>query len=167
VTPLILGEPVTAGDVAEPIRVVLVIRGVVLEAGKSAETRPDGQPKGLVTVTGRIRLGGSGAFSNPPDVASNQWYEKDLPSMRDELASRRLPGSDGEVGVRIDASSFAPVFLEAEEAMGRQNAPQPDLDAISLRNRHLEYALTWYGLAGTLVAVYLAFAITRLRRRPD
>jgi surfeit locus 1 family protein len=29
----------------------------------------------------------------------------------------------------------------------------------------LEYALTWYGLAVTLVGVYVAFVITRLRVR--
>jgi surfeit locus 1 family protein len=34
---------------------------------------------------------------------------------------------------------------------------------LELPNRHLEYALTWYGLAATLVGVYLAFAISRLR----
>jgi surfeit locus 1 family protein len=30
-------------------------------------------------------------------------------------------------------------------------------------NRHLEYALTWYGLALTLIGVYAAFAMSRLR----
>jgi surfeit locus 1 family protein len=34
---------------------------------------------------------------------------------------------------------------------------------LNLPNRHLEYALTWYGLAATLAGVYLAFAINRLR----
>jgi surfeit locus 1 family protein len=32
-----------------------------------------------------------------------------------------------------------------------------------LPNRHLEYALTWYGLALTLAGVFAAFARTRLR----
>jgi surfeit locus 1 family protein len=34
---------------------------------------------------------------------------------------------------------------------------------LELPNRHLEYALTWYGLAATLAGVYLAFAVSRLR----
>ena len=34
---------------------------------------------------------------------------------------------------------------------------------LELPNRHLEYALTWYGLGATLAGVYLAFAVSRLR----
>jgi surfeit locus 1 family protein len=29
-------------------------------------------------------------------------------------------------------------------------------------NRHLEYALTWFGLAATLIGVFVAFAAGRL-----
>jgi surfeit locus 1 family protein len=37
---------------------------------------------------------------------------------------------------------------------------------IVLSNRHLEYAITWYGIALTLVGVYLAFAVNRLQGSP-
>jgi surfeit locus 1 family protein len=40
------------------------------------------------------------------------------------------------------------------------------LNAVNLSNRHLEYALTWYGLALTLAGVYFAFAASRLRQTP-
>jgi surfeit locus 1 family protein len=32
-----------------------------------------------------------------------------------------------------------------------------------ITNRHLEYALTWYGLAGALVAVYVALLRRKLK----
>jgi surfeit locus 1 family protein len=35
---------------------------------------------------------------------------------------------------------------------------------LELPNRHLEYALTWYGLAAALIAVFAVFAIPRWRR---
>ena len=41
--------------------------------------------------------------------------------------------------------------------------PKGGVTRVALPNRHLEYALTWYGLALTLIGVYLAFAISRLR----
>jgi cytochrome oxidase assembly protein ShyY1 len=41
--------------------------------------------------------------------------------------------------------------------------PRGGVTRLELPNRHLEYALTWYGLAATLAGVYFAFAISRLR----
>jgi surfeit locus 1 family protein len=42
--------------------------------------------------------------------------------------------------------------------------PKGGVTRLELPNRHLEYALTWYGLAGSLIAVFLAFAVTRWRQ---
>jgi surfeit locus 1 family protein len=41
--------------------------------------------------------------------------------------------------------------------------PKGGVTRLDLPNRHLEYAITWYGLALTLIGVYLAFAASRLR----
>ena len=41
--------------------------------------------------------------------------------------------------------------------------PKGGATRLDLPNRHLEYAITWYGLALTLIGVYLAFAAGRLR----
>jgi surfeit locus 1 family protein len=41
--------------------------------------------------------------------------------------------------------------------------PKGGVTRLQLPNRHLEYAVTWYGLALTLIGVYLAFAISRWR----
>ena len=41
--------------------------------------------------------------------------------------------------------------------------PRGGVTRLDLPNRHLEYALTWYGLALTLIGVYAAFAASRLR----
>lgn len=156
VTPLILADPVRgpAGEIAR----VLIIRGVVPDARKAAATRPEGNPGGRVEITGRIRLAHAGAFSSNADPARNQWYDYDLASMRAALAS-------GATGAKADARTIAPFFVEAEAPNGGEMAPQPELSALNLSNRHLEYALTWYGLAVTLAAVYLAYALTR-RDRP-
>ncbi len=42
--------------------------------------------------------------------------------------------------------------------------PKGGTTRLQLTNRHLEYALTWYGLAATLIAVFAAYAATRWRR---
>ncbi len=50
------------------------------------------------------------------------------------------------------------------ESFGRESAapwPRGGLTRVEFPNRHLEYALTWFGLAGALVAVFLAFSFRR------
>ena len=41
--------------------------------------------------------------------------------------------------------------------------PKGGITLVHLPNRHLEYALTWYGLAAALLAIYGIFAHGRLR----
>jgi surfeit locus 1 family protein len=53
------------------------------------------------------------------------------------------------------------VSVEAETPAARDLAPAPTPPTIT--NRHLEYALTWYGLAATLVAIYAAMLWRRFK----
>ena len=153
VTPLRLATPLKAeGTTADR---VLVIRGVVLDSVKAAATRAGGNPGGDVTLVGRIRFGHVGTFSKSADSAKNEWLDFDLGSM----ALKLVPVGAARAGIGI-----APFFVEAEQATGGAGAPEPRLAAVNLSNRHLEYALTWYGLAATLAGVYIAFAWTRRRR---
>ena len=45
----------------------------------------------------------------------------------------------------------------------RMGAPAGGATVIDIPNNHLSYAITWYGLALTLVGVYLALVIKRRR----
>ena len=45
----------------------------------------------------------------------------------------------------------------------RGGLPRGGVTRLDLPNRHLEYALTWFGLALTLIGVYGVFAASRLR----
>jgi surfeit locus 1 family protein len=161
VTPLQLAPP--GGPLSgQPARVVLVVRGVVPEARRSASARPAGQVAGDVEIVGRVRLGGTNWATPEPDPVRNQWFAYDLARMRKLSAARLAPGAapgPAEAAVQL----VAPVLVEAEAATGGEDAPRPVLNAVNLSNRHLAYALTWYGLALTLLGVYLAFAVSRLR----
>ena len=160
VTPLRLATPIER-DQKPPIERVLVNRGVVLDASKAVAMRAGGNPSGMVDIAGRVRLGHAGTFSSNADPARNQWYDYDLARMRDWViyeATGKRPFPD------LNIPRIAPFFVEAEAATGAAGAPQPDLAAVNLSNRHLEYALTWYGLAVTLAGVYLAWVFSRRRR---
>lgn len=163
VTPLTLSTPLGASGTF-PLSTVLVIRGAVPDMKKAPATRAAGNPDGALEFVGRVRLGHVGAFSSAENAAKNEWYEFDIEGMRKALTMTSADGS--AAGPPHNAiASVAPFYIEAETATGGPQGPQPELNKVNLSNRHLEYALTWYGLAITLLGVYLAFAFGRLRQR--
>jgi surfeit locus 1 family protein len=162
ITPLTLSSlPGAAGTT--PLTTVLVIRGSVPDTKKAIVSRAEGNPDGEVEIIGRVRLGHVGAFSSVENTEKNEWYELDLNGMRKVLAQKPADGPP-EGASRNRVMSVASFYVEAETATGGPAGPQPELSKINLTNRHLEYALTWYGLAVTLFGVYLAFAVSRLRQ---
>ncbi len=44
--------------------------------------------------------------------------------------------------------------------------PKGGITHLDIPNRHLEYAITWFGLAAALIAVFATYAWPRLRNRP-
>ncbi|ATQ44235.1 SURF1 family protein [Caulobacter mirabilis] len=67
-----------------------------------------------------------------------------------------------------DAAALLPDGAPSLILMAERETPQP-VEVVAaplppnLTNRHLEYALTWYGLAGALVAVYAALVRRRMK----
>jgi surfeit locus 1 family protein len=132
--------------------IVLVNRGYVSDAIADGAKREKGQIAGEVSVVGLARRSAEkGAFTPDNDVKRNIWYWRDIAgfaaSLPAELAAKVLP-------LAVDA-----------EAMPENPGgwPRGGVTEVKLANRHLEYALTWYGLAATLLAVFAAFARGRLR----
>jgi cytochrome oxidase assembly protein ShyY1 len=57
----------------------------------------------------------------------------------------------------------APFYIEQEAPVPPGGVPRPGALKVNLRNEHLNYALTWYGLAAVLVAVFAVWAVKRRR----
>lgn len=136
VTPLVLGERGT----------VLVDRGWVPPEKGDPETRPEGQVEGSVVVEGIIRLGQRpGPFTpdNRPDA--NQWYRMDTRAM------------GAQAGLEV-----APFYIVATTGPAPGGFPITDgPTGVPMANNHLQYALTWYGLAVALISVYLVFVFRK------
>ena len=150
-----------------PNEVVWVNRGFVSEAVRSPDLRKEGQIAGDVDIEGRIRLPQKpGLFTPANQPKENMWYWRDLSGMQ---ASAFGDGNVKALPFFIEAgdvAQFAPVGNG--QAGGTERAwPKPGASTVVIVNRHFEYALTWYGLALTLIAVYVAFAFGRLRKQSD
>lgn len=130
--------------------VVFVNRGFVPEALKDPAKRPDSLLDGDVEIVGLMRGPGvKGTFTPDNDVKANLWFWRDY------------AGLFASAFTETDRTPIA-AFLDAEDA-APGGWPKGHATLVDLPNRHLEYALTWFGLAGTLIAVFAAFAWTRLR----
>jgi surfeit locus 1 family protein len=92
-----------------------------------------------------------GLFTPKNDIEQTLWYWPDVAGLTASAFSgagvQTLPFT-----VDADAKPAPPGGL-----------PAGGVTRLDLPNRHLEYALTWYGLALTLIGVYAAFAVSRLR----
>ncbi len=130
---------------AEDGRTLLVDRGFVPE-NRLARAIAAPPPAGVRELEGVARAGSRGSWTTPaPDLSVPRWYSPDL-----EAIGRQL-------GLRLE-----PVLLvlERSEPHGEPEA-EPIPVVVDLPNPHLGYALTWFGLAGALLAFYVLLA-----RRP-
>jgi surfeit locus 1 family protein len=127
---------------------VWVNRGFVPDARKAPPTRPQGLLAGEVTITGLVRAARArGVFQPENQPATNTWYWPDVGEL-----SASLPANAHSLPFTIDADRLP-------EVPG--GLPRGGVTRLTLDNRHLAYALTWYALALTLIGVFLAAALGR------
>ena len=140
----------------DPSRIVWVNRGYVPKNLRDPKSRPAGQIEGATIVTGVVREPGErNSFTPPNDVAHNVWFWRDLPALT------------ASAGLAID-TLVAPIMVDAEPSPANPGGwPEGQNGQISLPNRHLEYALTWYGLATAVIGVFLAFSRGRMARNRE
>lgn len=132
-------------------RIVFVNRGFVPYDLKDPAKRPEGQVAGKVTIIGLARnplTGKPSSLVPDNDLRKNVFYWKD----RDAMA--------GSAGLRSGAE-IVPVFIDAGDAPNPGGYPVGGVTMIEMPNSHLQYAVTWYGLAAALLAVMAV----RFRRR--
>ncbi len=133
-------------------RIVMLDRGFVPERLKEPEARADQPvPEGAITVTGLARAPGSANLFTPDsEPPRNRWYWRDLAGIVAQLA----PG---------ERSRAVPFFIEAEAGALPGDWPRGGVTQLRLSDRHLSYALTWFGLAMTLIGVYAAYVFSGRR----
>jgi surfeit locus 1 family protein len=134
----------TAGGAA-----VVVNRGFVPLERKDPATRREGQIAGVVTVTGLLRMPERRSWFTPADDPAHHLWQ-----VRDPAA----------IAAAYGLARTSPFFIDAD-ASPPGGLPEGGETKLVFPNRHLEYAITWFGLAFTLVVVFIAFARKQLTSR--
>ncbi len=119
-----------------PYGAILVDRGFVAQGLKPTPGQTLSTP-----IVGILRKGDARNLVTPPDdPAQNLWYGRDIAAMA------------GALGV----SRPAPTYLMLEQPPPPPGGPQIAPLPTDIPNNHLQYAITWFGLAVALAGVYLA-----------
>jgi surfeit locus 1 family protein len=126
---------------------VMVNRGFVPTELRDPATRPGSQPDGEVSVTGLVRS---------PEVKG--WFVPENRPVENQWFSRDPAGIAAAKGLDV-----APFYVAADETPNPGGWPQGGQTTLNLPNNHLQYALTWFGIALTLVGVFGSFALRRLQ----
>lgn len=133
-------------------------RSIVINAGFVQNTMQDRAQqdralKPLVTgapveLTGYLRFPeAAGTLTPHEDSGKRLWFTRDVPSMARALGW-------GEV---------APFYIDLESPQPVSGTPKPGALHVRLKDDHLQYAITWFGLALVVAGAFAAWVIQRRR----
>jgi surfeit locus 1 family protein len=129
---------------------VLVDRGWVPADRAQPAARREGLLAGPVRPSGIARYRGGdrpGWFTPDNQPGEHLWYWYDLSGLEDALGLELLP-----------------VVVEADGAPNPGGLPIGGQTRTELPNNHLQYAITWYGLAAGLLVIWISFGLARARQ---
>jgi len=118
---------------------VVVNRGYVDNPNPDASLKPIALPDAAVAIVGALRWPEQpGWFVAPYSERQDLWFARDHRAM----------------AARYGWGDVAPFYIEMESAAPPGGVPRPGSLTVKLRNEHLGYALTWFGLAAVLLGVF-------------
>ncbi len=129
---------------------IYINRGFVAQAVWEREPTIIERPKGQITAEGLFRspetpTGIARYFAPSGDVEQGLWF------IRDPRPMAEGSGIDIVYG-----------YIDSFADNTASGWPKGGTTRLDFSNRHLEYALTWFGLAVALLGVWLVFSIRRL-----
>ena len=125
-------------------RTVLVNRGWVSESYRDPDKRPFSLVEGETTIEAILRFPGKKGYFVPENEPENGFWFTLVPEQI--VAHLGLQG-------RAESAIYAAALRTSDTI----ELPIAARTETNLRNSHLGYAVTWYGIACALIGVYLTF----------
>jgi cytochrome oxidase assembly protein ShyY1 len=106
-----------------------------------------------VMLTGYIRFPeAAGVLTPQENPAKRLWFT------RDHLAMARALGWGG------DGRPVAPFYIDLEQPVPASGTPKPGPLEVHLKDDHMQYAITWFALAGAVVIAFGVWVFGQRRR---
>ncbi|KAM8934301.1 surfeit locus protein 1 [Pelodytes ibericus] len=123
---------------------ILVNRGFVPRKKIKPETRLKGQVEGEIELVGIVRLTETRKpFVPQNDVPRNRWHYRDLDAMA------RVTGAE-------------PILIDADLGSTVPGGPIGGQTRVTLRNEHMQYIVTWYGLCAATTYMWCRKFVQKL-----
>jgi len=130
--------------------IVFINRGFVRLDKKNPATRAAGEIAGETTLTGVMRGPEPRNLFTPADEpAKNLWFTRDPAAL----------------AAHWGLHNAAPFSVDADATPVPGGWPQGGATVVSIPNNHFGYAMTWFGLAATLLGITLDFVKRREAER--
>lgn len=105
---------------------------------------------GSAEIVGYLRWPESpGWFVSDHDASASTWFVRDHAAM---------------TKVKNWGERTAPFYIDQESPVPAGGLPKPGPLSVKLRNDHLGYALTWFGLAAALAVIFALFVAQQSRK---
>jgi surfeit locus 1 family protein len=127
-------------------RALFVNRGFVPYDRKDAARRAEGQVEGAVEITGLAR---NADAEKPSFIVPDNDPDRNVFHWKDRAAMAESAG--------LDPDNVLPFFVDADDSPNPGGLPGGGVTRMDLPDNHLQYAITWYGLAAALVVVLVAW----------
>ncbi|WP_169567785.1 SURF1 family protein [Sneathiella limimaris] len=130
--------------------IVLVNRGWVPEYKKEADDRAEGNITGEIRISGIVRKPWEKSYSFLPEsnAESNVWLYGELDAMAAHLNL-----------------TVEPVFVELDKMDVPGGFPKGGQTRITVPNNHVEYAITWFGLAVAMLVIYGLYGMRKAKNK--
>jgi surfeit locus 1 family protein len=104
-------------------------------------------------LTGYIRFPESAGTLTPSEnLPKRLWFSRDHRAMAQRL------------GWAQDGRQIAPFYIDLESPLPASGVPKPGPLSINLKDDHLQYAITWFGLAAAVMIAFLVWLRGSLRK---
>jgi surfeit locus 1 family protein len=118
---------------------IVIERGFVPESLKEPRKRAAGELNSPIDMVGFMRWPETPTWFTPPaDPAHNLWFARD----------HRL------MAVARNWGDVAPFYIDLERPEPPGSLPHPGPLEVHLPDDHLQYAITWFGLAAVVAATF-------------
>ncbi len=153
--------PIRTTDRSEE-EIIFVNRGFVPQAFKERDARSQGLINKQTQIIGLFREAerkrGLAALVAPTDQPKdNIWYIRAPQRFAPHIIGQSVKAPDWY----IDSEGLELETGVANVSAAERIYPIGNVTKRDFNNRHMEYALTWYGLALTLIGVFLAYSLRR------